>query len=134
MLGPASKLNRDPAFLRALMDQGERQAEEFLAVLAFERAWRARDTGALLRILAEDVELTTTAPFRERASQRGEQARTLVTDLCPEVRIDLTREQLTQDGATWTVRVGGATDRRGRIEATVERGRVVRLRLGPEPG
>ena len=52
LLGPASKLNRDARFIRELMAQGEQQAEEFLAMLAFEQAWRrpgrrrrARDPG-----------------------------------------------------------------------------------------
>ena len=43
LLGPASKLNRDARFIRELMAQGEQQAEEFLAMLAFEQAWRAGD-------------------------------------------------------------------------------------------
>jgi NTE family protein len=41
-LGPASKLNRDPRFLRELMAHGEARAEEFLVALAFEDAWRRR--------------------------------------------------------------------------------------------
>ena len=133
LLGPASKLNRDPGFLRALMDQGERQAEEFLAVLAFERAWRSADADAVLSLLAPGVELTSTAPFHERDGLRGHDARSTVTDLCGTVRIDLTRAQLTHDGATWTVRLDGAADRRGRIEARFDGGRVVGLRLGPDP-
>ena len=73
-----------------------------------------------------------TAPRRERDGLRGEDVRTTVAELCREVRIDLTREQLTRDGATWTVRIGGAVARRGRIEATLDRGRIAHLRLGPE--
>ena len=37
LLGSTSKLNRDARFLRELMEQGEQQAEEFLATLAFEQ-------------------------------------------------------------------------------------------------
>jgi NTE family protein len=40
-LGTASKLNRDPRFIEDLMSHGEARAEEFLAALAFEEAWRA---------------------------------------------------------------------------------------------
>ncbi len=133
LLGPVSKLNRDPGFLRALMDQGARQAEEFLAVLAFERAWRARNLDEVLRILAPDAELTSAAPFPARGALRGEQVRTAVADLCRDVRLDLTRAQLTRDRARWTVRLDGAPDVRGRVEAEFDRHRVVRLRLGPEP-
>jgi NTE family protein len=42
-LGTASKLNRDPGFIRELIAHGEARAEEFLAALAFEGAWRRRD-------------------------------------------------------------------------------------------
>jgi NTE family protein len=133
LLGPVSKLNRDPGFLRALMDQGARQAEEFLAVLAFERAWRARDLDTVLRILAPDAELTSAAPFVARDALRGEEVRTAVADLCRDVRMDLTRAQLTRDRARWTVRLDGAPDLRGRVEAEFDGDRVVRLRLGPEP-
>lgn len=132
LLGPSSKLNRDPRFLGELMRQGERQAEEFLAVLAFERAWRAQDVHAILRILAPGVELTSTAPFHARERLHGEEVRAAVAELCLGVRMDLTREQLTQDSATWTVRIDGE-DVRGRIEADLDRNKVVRLRLGPEP-
>ncbi|HJY45102.1 MAG TPA: patatin-like phospholipase family protein, partial [Propionibacteriaceae bacterium] len=45
-LGTASKLNRDPAFLRDLIAHGEARAEEFLAALAFEDAWQRRDPEA----------------------------------------------------------------------------------------
>ena len=70
-LGPASKLNRDARFIRELMAQGEQQAEEFLAMLAFEQAWRSGDVDGVLAILAPDVELTSTAPFRPRAGLRA---------------------------------------------------------------
>ena len=133
LLGASSKLNRDPRFLRELMRQGERQAEEFLGVLAFERAWRAEDVDAIMRILGPGVELTSTTPFRARERLQGEEVRAAVAELCRGVRLDLTREQLTQDSATWTVRIKGK-DVRGRIEAELDRNRVVRLRLGPDPG
>jgi len=130
-LGPASKLNRDARFIRELMAQGEQQAEEFLAMLVFERAWRSQDVDGVLSILAPDVELTSTAPFRPRDGLRGDRARTEVAELCPAVSLDLTRKQLTRERATWTVRVDGAADRRGRVEAEIVDGRVTRLRLGP---
>ena len=131
LLGPSSKLNRDPGFLRELMAQGERQAAEFLAVLAFERAWRAQDVDAISAVLAPDVELTSIAPFRVREGLRGEEVHAAVADLCRDVRLDLTREQLTHDRATWTVRLDGGV--RGRVEAELDGRRVTRLRLGPEP-
>jgi NTE family protein len=135
LLGPASKLNRDRRFIRELVAQGERQAEEFLAVLAFERAWRSQDVDDVLRILADEVELTSSAPFPARASLRGEQVHDVLRGLCRDVRMDLTHKQLTRDRATWTVRLdGAATPGRGRVEADLDHGSIVRLRFGPDPG
>ena len=131
LLGPTSKLNRDARFIRELMALGEQQAEEFLAVLTFERAWRARDVDAVLRVLTPDVELTSSAPFRPRDALRGAQAHAEVADLADAVRMDLTRKQLTRELATWTVRLEGDAGRRGRVEAEIDGHRITRLRLGP---
>jgi NTE family protein len=130
-LGPASKLNRDARFIRELMALGEQQAEEFLAMLAFERAWRAQDVDAVLAVLAPDVELTSIAPFRSRDGLRGEHARAEIAELCIAVKLDLTRKQLTRERATWTVRMSAEPDRRGRVDAEIADGRVTLLRLGP---
>lgn len=132
LLGPASKLNRDARFLRSLMDQGERQAEEFLAARAFEDAWRRRDVDEVLALFAPDAQLTSAEPFRVRTLLRGEAARDAVRDLCKDVRMDLTRKQLTREQAVWTVRLdGSASAAQGRIEATFDDGLVVRVQLGP---
>src|SRR5215210_8051566 len=55
-LGTASKLNRDPHFIRALMAHGEARAGEFLTALAFENAWRSRDPAAVMGFFADDAE------------------------------------------------------------------------------
>ena len=130
-LGPTSKLNRDARFIRELMALGEQQAEEFLAMLAFERAWRSGDVDAVLAVLAPDVELVSVAPFRPREGLRGEHARAEVAELCTAVKLDLTRKQLTRERATWTVRLGAEPDHRGRVDAEIADARVTRLRLGP---
>jgi hypothetical protein len=62
-LGTASKLNRDPGFLRELIDHGEARAEQFLAALAFEDAWRRGDPAAVLACFAADAELVSAPPF-----------------------------------------------------------------------
>jgi NTE family protein len=135
LLGPASKLNRDPGFIHNLMAQGEQQAEEFLAVLAFERAWRRQDLDAVLQILAPEAELVATAPFPEARRAPGAQVREAVAALCRDVRMDLTRKQLNREHASWTVRFrGGAPDQLGRITATLTDGRITGLTLGPAPG
>jgi NTE family protein len=131
-LGPVSKLNRDVRFIGELLDQGEQQAREFLAMLAFERAWRNEDVDAVLKIVAPDVELTSTTPFEVRDGLRGEQAHAEIVELCRAVRMDLTRIQLTRERAAWTVRLaGGRAAPRGRVDAEIVDGRVARLRLGP---
>jgi NTE family protein len=132
LMGPASKLNRDARFIRSLMIQGERQAEEFLAARTFEAAWRRGDFDEMLKLFAPDVELTSAGPFRVRASVRGEDAHDAVRELCNDVRMDLTHKQLTRERAVWTVRLdGSASGDQGRIEAEFEDGRVVRVQLGP---
>ena len=62
------------------MALGERQAEEFLSVLAFERPWRSRDLDAVVANLAPDVELASAAPCGSapRANQRPQRAATQV--------------------------------------------------------
>nr|MBA3907024.1 nuclear transport factor 2 family protein [Pseudonocardiales bacterium] len=132
LMGPASKLNRDARFIRSLMDQGERQAGEFLAARAFEDAWRRHDVDKVLKLFAPDAELTSTKPFRVRTLVRGREAHDAVRELCNGVRLDLTHKQLTQERAAWTVRLdGSASDAQGRIEAAFENGQVVRVQLGP---
>jgi NTE family protein len=134
-LGPASKLNRDGRFLRDLMTEGERQADSFLTTLAFERAWQRVDATELVRCLADDAELTSTDPFPTRGPVRGRQLHEVVGDLANDVRMDLTRKQLTRENATWSVRLEekGAT-RRGSITAEFQDNRVTRVHLGPHDG
>jgi NTE family protein len=131
-LGPASKLNRDGRFLRDLMTEGERHADSFLTTLAFEQAWRRVDATELIRCLADDAELTSTDPFPVRGPVRGRQLHEVVRDLASDVRMDLTRKQLTREKATWSVRLDeeGAT-RRGLIAAEFQDNRVTRVHLGP---
>src|SRR5512144_472413 len=140
LLGPASKLNRAPAFIAELIAQGERQAEEFLTALTFEQRWRRGDVDALLRSFADEVELTSAAPFPQRGSLRGEQVREFVREDLAQVRMDLTHKQLARDRVVWSVqtRTSGADATApaavsGRAEAEFRDGRLVRLRLDAPP-
>ncbi|MGY1641937.1 patatin-like phospholipase family protein [Geodermatophilus sp. SYSU D00703] len=133
-LGPASKVNRDIRFLRGLMAQGERQADSFLTALAFERAWERGDAEELVRSLADDAELTSTAPFTERGPVRGRPLRELVRELAQDARVDVTRKQVTRERTAWSVHpAAGGPGGRGRVEAEFRGDRLVRLRLGPAP-
>jgi NTE family protein len=134
-LGTASKLNRDPGFIRDLIAHGEDRAEEFLAALAFERAWRRRDAGAVLACFADDAELVSAPPFPDRGSLRGRQqiGRFVREHLTADLRVDPTRKQVARDRVTWTVhayRDDPAAAVRGRAEAELRAGRVTALRLG----
>jgi NTE family protein len=135
LLGSTSKLNRDSRFIRELMDQGEQQAEQFLTALAFERAWRRRDLDEVTALLADDAELESAAPFPVRGRVAGRQLRDVLQGLCRDVRMDLTRKQLTRDRAAWTVRVDGTEPAGpGRIEAQFRHGLLTRLQVGPAAG
>lgn len=70
-LSSRSKLNRDPTFIRDLIALGRCQADEFLTVVAFERAWKAQNSEAVLSFFADDVELISTEPFPEAGPTRG---------------------------------------------------------------
>jgi NTE family protein len=134
-LGTASKLNRDPAFIRELLAHGQARAEEFLAALAFERAWRDRDPGAVLGCFADDAELWSAPPFPDQAGLRGRQriGRFVRQHLTTNLQLDPTRKQVAGDRVIWTVRAYGddpAEWVQGRAEAELRDGKVVALRLG----
>ncbi len=105
-LGPASKLNRDPAFIDELIAHGQLRADEFLTALSFERAWRARDPDAVLRHFADDAAFTASGPFAEE--ELGPFVRRRLTT---DVVVDATRKQVARDGVTWTVNVDGTKAR-----------------------
>jgi NTE family protein len=134
-LGTASKLNRDPHFIEDLMSHGEARAEEFLAALAFEDAWRSRDPDAVMGFFAEDAELASSGPFPGRGTYKGRgRVRSFVSDYLAEgVRMDLTKKQVARDGVAWTVRTvtGAKTANRteGVVEAEFREGKIKALRL-----
>jgi NTE family protein len=134
-LGAASKLNRDPRFIQDLISHGELRAEEFLAALAFEEAWKSRDPEAVMAFFAEDASLTSSAPFPKRGRHSGRsRIRAFVTDhLAREVRVDLTRKQIAQNGVSWKVRkpTGDWPEERveGVAEAVFRGGEIASLHL-----
>ena len=130
-----SKLNRDPAFIRDLMALGRAQADEFLTAVAFERAWKERDSDAVLSFFADDVELMSTEPFPEAGPARGiDHVSAFVDEHLSTATIDLTRKQVAQDRITWTMKTASrpsGTRERGRAEITLTAGRITSLTLGP---
>ena len=135
VLGVASKVNRDPAFIAALIAEGEQRAEDFLSALAFERAWRGGDPDAITGLLADDAHLHSAAPFPV-ADLRGATAiRAFAREhLGTGIVVDRTRKQLTGERIAWEVRTRPAGDgppARGRAVAELRDGRVAALRARP---
>ena len=134
----ASKLNRDPLFIQNLISHGEQQAGEFLAALAFERAWADNDLAAVMERFAEDPEVVSAPPFTEHRRHRGSgSARQFVQEqLSAGVRMDLTHKLIAQERVTWTLRKRdelAGTDLPGQAEAQFQDGKITSLRLGPLP-
>ena len=133
--GPASKLDREPAFLRQLMDQGERQATEFRTALDLEDAWGRHDAEGVARFLTDDAEAEALAPFPQRGPVHGrtEVHRLLQDHFASAVCMDLSRKQVVRGHVTWTARGqvehGGPTVE-GRCEVTFAGDRVTHVRLG----
>jgi ketosteroid isomerase-like protein len=118
------------------MSHGEIRAEEFLAALAFEDAWTSRDPDAVMGFFAEDAELVSSAPFPSRDTHRGEREirRFVAEHLAGDVRVDLTKKQVSRNGVAWTVRLlagDGSYDRsEGIAKAHFREGKIKTLRLG----
>lgn len=137
-LSARSKLNRDPAFIRDLMALGRAQADEFLTAVAFERAWKERDSEAVLSFFADDVELMSTEPFPEAGPTRGiRHVSAFIDEHLSSATIDLTRKQVAQDRITWTMKTASESSgarRRGCAEITLAAGQITSLTLGPSIG
>jgi NTE family protein len=135
-LGTASKLNRDPLFIQDLISHGEVRAEEFLVALAFEDAWRSRDPDTIMGFFANDSTIVVSAPFAGAGRYKGRtQIRSFVTEyLAKEVRLDLTKKQVAQNGVAWTVSTPAGDDLANRMYGVAEavfRGKEIEsLRLG----
>lgn len=144
-LGAASKLDRNPSFIRRMMAYGERRAGELFAALAFEEAWASRDPQAVARSFTGDAEIRLEEPlFGSRDTYRGRgEVEQFAREYLAEdggVRLDLTRKQVAGEAVTWTVRVaprysGGAQPgpAEGTAEAVFEGERVKTLTFSPSP-
>ncbi|QCU79194.1 patatin [Citricoccus sp. SGAir0253] len=126
--GSASKLNRDPAFIAELMEQGRRQAQEQVDAMALERDWGAAD-GDLAPVLdrfAEGAVVASTHPLAplEPTSDR-ERIRRFLDEFG--LRVETSRARVCAGGARWTVH--STADRRitAQVRAHFEDGRVTRL-------
>jgi NTE family protein len=134
----ASKLNRDPVFIQELMSHGEQQAEEFLAALAFERAWAGQDVAAVMGLFADDPELVSAPPFSGQGRHRGSGPISQFVQklLSAGIHMDLTHKLVAREQVTWTLRTrdaDGAIGRSGQAQANFRDSKITSLRLGPLP-
>ncbi|GLZ45171.1 alpha/beta hydrolase [Actinomycetospora sp. NBRC 106375] len=118
LLGAASKLNRDVAFLRDLRRRGRGRADVFLAALRLEEAWDAGDV-PLLRALLVDAAVEVDPPF----------AGDVPALLAAGVARDATRKELVGEDVAWRVRADDRTA--GLLTASYAGERIVGLHLGP---
>jgi NTE family protein len=123
LLGAASKVNRDVAFLRDLRRRGRGQADVFLAALGFEAAWSAGDLPAL-RALLDGTRVEVEPPFGGPADDVAEL-------LAAGVVRDATRKELVGEDVTWRVHARDGAP--GLLTAFFAGGALVALRLGPVP-
>ena len=90
----------------------------------------------MVGFFADDAQISSTAPFAERPTQRGKDVVRGVIDswLAVGLRVDPTRKQIAGDTVTWRVRSAKANpgERKvGSAQARFVDGRVVSFRLGP---
>lgn len=130
--GYASKLNRDPTFIRELIDLGKLQAGEFLNAMEFERSWRVRDADQVMQHFAAGATVAAEVPNAavERTSD-PEQVRRFIADLLVRLtRIDLARKRVCRDTVAWEVRFPETPGHhRGIAEATFRDGLIIDFRL-----
>ena len=134
-LGEASKINRDPAFLSELINQGRQRGEIFVDAMDFERAWRAGDQDAVGRLTSPTTRDLVGSAVHRQDRRADLSVREFVTDaLSNSVSVDLTRKQMSGDRVRWRVRVPAAENggfRVGAAEARFVEGKIATFALGP---
>jgi NTE family protein len=138
-LGTISKLNRDPAFLEGLIADGAATAEDFVSALAFESAWRSKDTEAVCAFFADDCTVTSQDPFPAASLHNDKDGlrRFIFDRLATDIEVDMTRRQFAGDEVLWRIRfTGQRTDDRQRAQASArfQNGKIIRFALGPSAG
>lgn len=135
--GAASKLNRDPAFIRELITLGESQAADFMASIVFEGRWCSRDVDGLLGCFADGATVSADVPDRRRVeltSDPGEVRRFVTDHLVDAARIDLTRKRVYRESVAWEIRYPGRlAHHRGQAQARFRDGLITDFRLTTMP-
>ncbi|WP_432559022.1 patatin-like phospholipase family protein [Granulicoccus sp. GXG6511] len=127
-----SKLDRDPRFIRELIELGREQAEDFLAATRFEAAWQARDADQMLEHVAHDCTVSVDLPGWQQKQTRDADVveRFFTVELPSRVTIDLTRKRSYRRSVIWDVRVPGPDAfGRGTAEVTIQDGLIIDFKL-----
>jgi NTE family protein len=142
-LGAASKLDRNPLFIRKMMRYGERRAGEFFETLAFEEAWTSGNPDAVLGYFAEEAEIRLLGAPQLRDGQTSYKGKRELRDFIRErmagdVRINPAKKHVAGEVVTWTVRISPGLSGQaesepaeGAAEAVFEDGKIRRLTLAP---
>lgn len=131
--GYASKLNRDPAFINELMEQGRRQAQEHVDAVAFERAWGddGREPGALLDRFRPGALVSSTHPLAPLdPTDDHERIQGFFDEYALEV--ETSRARVCQDGARWTVHSAKHRSISARVRASFAEGQIARLTVSED--
>ncbi|MDO5500218.1 MAG: patatin-like phospholipase family protein [Propionibacteriaceae bacterium] len=126
-----SKLNRDPRFIRELINLGKDQASDFLAAIAFEHAWQSRDGDHMLDHVAQGARICVNLPDWQLPLTRDPDAveRFFTEELPRRVAIDLTRKRVYRTAVTWEVRPDQDVFARGLAEVTFRDGLITHFAL-----
>ena len=137
-LGAASKMNRDPAFLRRT-DRAGRGPRRGVR----RPRWGSSRPGGpatptrCVAFFAEDCDdqLGTAVHGAGGAARQRPASGTSSTDaLGKKIRLDLTRKQISGDRVSWRIRLPAGDDgsaRKGLAQAQFSAGRITSFRLGP---
>lgn len=124
--GYTSKLNRDPAFIRELLQLGEVQAQRMVDAMHFERAWDDDDLWPLVRRFDPHATVVSThplAPLEPTSDPR------LIHDFLEDygLRVETARKRVCKDHVRWRVRSVRDPQIRATVSATFDDGRVTRF-------
>lgn len=129
-----SKLDRDPRFIRELINLGKEQASDFLTAIEFEQRWQARDGDGMLDYVAQGARVSAALPTWHVASTDDPDVveQFFTSDLPANAAIDLTRKRAYREHVTWEIRQPGVEAyARGLAEVTFRDGLITHFRLQP---
>lgn len=126
MWGSTSKLNRDPEFIRELMQLGEVQAQRMVDAIQFEQAWDDEDLWPLVERFDPDTTVVSTHPLAPLdPTSDPQRIHAFLEDYG--LRVETARKRVCRDQVSWTVRSVRDPRIRARVSAAFHDGRVNRF-------